>query len=246
MSGKVYLVGAGPGDPELLTLKAKGLIEKAQVIVYDALVGPKIVESLPRNAELIDCGKRKGYRKLTQEEINELLLQKAKEGMVVVRLKGGDPLIFGRGGEEMEYLAEQRISFEVVPGISSAIAGPAYAMIPLTHRNLASSVTFVTGHEDLSKQESIVWESIVRAGGTLVILMGISRLGEITRALMKGGLDPKTPVAIVEQATLPKQRVISGSLKNITKLAEERGAKPPAIIVVGRVVAVREKVVAGR
>jgi siroheme synthase len=119
-------------------------------------------------------------------------------------------------------------------------------MIPLTHRNLASSVTFVTGHEDLSKQESIVWESIVRAGGTLVILMGISRLGEITRALMKGGLDPKTPVAIVEQATLPKQRVISGSLKNITKLAEERGAKPPAIIVVGRVVAVREKVVAGR
>lgn len=246
MAGTVYLVGAGPGDPELLTLKAQRILEEAEVILYDALVGQAIVDRLPQGAELIDCGKRKGQRKLSQKEINDLLLRKAKGGKTVVRLKGGDPLIFGRGGEEMEYLAEQGVPLAIVPGVSSAIAGPASAMIPLTHRGLASSVTLVTGHEDPAKEEKALdWERVASAGGTLVILMGVTRLKEIAEALIKGGLPPKTPVAIVERATLPEQRVITGPLRDISRIAKRGDMKPPAIIVVGEVVGVRRKVVRG-
>ena len=235
--GKVYLVGSGPGDPELLTLKARRLIDSAEVIIYDQLPGKAILDSMPANAEKIDVGKYAGNHTLTQAEINGLIVQKSKEGKIVVRLKGGDPYVFGRGGEEAEVLVAEGIEFEVVPGITSAIAVPAYAGIPVTHRESTSMVTFITGHEDPTKPESgLDWETLAKFGGTIVILMGVKMLGRNTEELIKHGKDPDTPVAVIERGTRPDQRVTVGTLENIANLAKERKIKAPAITVIGDVV----------
>ncbi|MDQ1253816.1 MAG: uroporphyrin-III C-methyltransferase [Euryarchaeota archaeon] len=235
--GKVYLVGSGPGDPELLTLKARRLIDNAEVVIFDQLPGKAILDSMPANAEKIDVGKYAGNHTMTQAEINELLSQKAKEGKRVVRLKGGDPYVFGRGGEEAEVLAAEGIEFEVVPGITSAIAVPAYAGIPVTHRESTSMVTFITGHEDPTKPESgLDWETLAKFGGTIVILMGVKMLSRNAEELIKHGKDPSTPVAVIEKGTRPDQRVTVGTLANIAELAKEYKIKAPAITVIGDVV----------
>jgi uroporphyrin-III C-methyltransferase len=235
--GKVYLVGSGPGDPELLTLKARRLIDNAEVVIFDQLPGKAILDSMPANAEKIDVGKYAGNHTMTQAEINELLSQKAKEGKRVVRLKGGDPYVFGRGGEEAEVLAAEGIEFEVVPGITSAIAVPAYAGIPVTHRESTSMVTFITGHEDPTKPESgLDWETLAKFEGTIVILMGVKMLGRNAEELIKYGKDPSTPVAVIERGTRPDQRVTVGTLANIVELAKEYKIKAPAITVIGDVV----------
>lgn len=236
-SGKVYLVGSGPGDPELLTLKARRLIDSAEIVIYDQLPGKAILDSMPANAEKIDVGKYAGNHTMTQAEINELLVQKAKEGKTIVRLKGGDPYVFGRGGEEAEVLVAEGIEFEVVPGITSAIAVPAYAGIPVTHRESTSMVTFITGHEDPTKTESgLNWETLAKFEGTIVILMGVKMLGRNAEELIKHGKDPNTPVAVIEKGTRPDQRVTIGTLANIADLAKETKIKAPAITVIGDVV----------
>ncbi len=237
MKGKVYLVGSGPGDPELLTIKAKRLIEGAQVILYDQLPGEAILAMIPASVEKIDVGKYAGNHKLSQWQINELLVKRAKEGKIVVRLKGGDPYLFGRGGEEAQALAAEDIEVEVVPGITSAIAVPAYAGIPITHRDYASMVTFITGHEDPEKAETALdWELLARFDGTLVILMGVSMLERNVKELMKYGKSADTPVAVIERGTRPDQRVTIGTLADIVGLCRQRNVKAPAITVVGDVV----------
>lgn len=238
--GKVYLVGAGPGDPELLTVKALRLIRSANVILYDALVGDGIRELFPSGAVLVDVGKRADKHRYPQEEINRMLVDMASSRGTVVRLKGGDPYVFGRGSEEAAELARNGIPYEVVPGITSAIAAPASAGIPVTHRGLASAVTFVTGHEDPGKAESSIdYRALAALGGTLVILMGIERLAENVKALLDAGKGPETPVAIVENGTTAEERVTSGTLGDIVDRA--RGVKAPAVIIVGDVVRMREK-----
>ena len=235
--GKVYLVGSGPGDPELLTLKARRLIDNANVIIYDQLPGKRILETMPENVEKIDAGKFAGDHRITQSEINRVLIKKAKEGNIVIRLKGGDPYMFGRGGEEAEDLVREGIEFEIVPGITSAIAAPAYAGIPVTHRDHASMVTFITGHEDPTKEESALdWETLAKFNGTIVIFMGVKMLERNTSELIKFGKDPATPVALVERGTRPDQRVTIGTLKNIAVVAEQRNVKAPAITIIGDVV----------
>lgn len=242
VKGKVYLVGAGPGDPELLTKKAEKLIKKAEVILYDQLVGEAIHKLFPKNAKVINVGKRAGKHRFEQREINKMLIKYAKQGKVVVRLKGGDPYLFGRGGEEAEELVKAGVKVEVVPGITSAIAVPAYAGIPVTHRDFASAVTFITGHEEASKEkEKLNWEAIAKLQGTLVILMGIGRLEENIKALLNHGRDPRTPVAIIERGTTREQRITTGNLKNIAAIARKRNVKPPAVIVIGEVVSLRSK-----
>ncbi|NJD78729.1 MAG: uroporphyrinogen-III C-methyltransferase [Candidatus Methanoperedens sp.] len=237
IKGKVYLVGSGPGDPELLTVKAKRLIESAEVILFDQLPGEAILGMLPESAEKIDVGKYAGNHKLSQWQINELLVKRAKEGKIVVRLKGGDPYLFGRGGEEAQALAEEGIEVEVVPGITSAIAVPAYAGIPVTHRDFASMVTFITGHEDPTKEETALdWELLARFEGTLVILMGVSMLERNVKELLKHGKSIDTPVAIIERGTRPDQRVTTGTLADIVGLCRQRKVKAPAITVIGDVV----------
>ncbi|MCX9074922.1 MAG: uroporphyrinogen-III C-methyltransferase [Candidatus Methanoperedens sp.] len=237
MTGKVYLVGSGPGDPELLTIKAKRLIESAEVILYDQLPGEEILNMLPRSAEKIDVGKYAGSHKLSQWQINELLVKRAKEGKVVIRLKGGDPYLFGRGGEEAQVLVREGIEVEVVPGITSAIAVPAYAGIPITHRDFASMVTFITGHEDPTKEETALdWEVLAKFEGTLVILMGVSMLERNVKELLKYGKSIDTPVAVIERGTRPDQRVTIGTLADIVTLCKRRKVKAPAITVIGDVV----------
>ena len=237
MTGKVYLVGSGPGDPELLTIKAKRLIESAEVILYDQLPGEAILKMLPESAEKIDVGKYAGNHKLSQWQINELLVKRAKEGKIVVRLKGGDPYLFGRGGEEAQTLAQEGIKVEIVPGITSAIAVPAYAGIPITHRDYASMVTFITGHEDPEKEDTALdWELLARFKGTLVILMGVSMLPRNVKELVKHGKSIDTPVAVIERGTRPDQRVTIGTLADIVGLCKERKVKAPAITVIGDVV----------
>lgn len=239
--GKVFLIGSGPGDPELLTLKARRLLDTAEVVVYDQLPGKAIINSIPGNTEKIDAGKYAGDHTLTQDEINEVIVQKAKEGKNVVRLKGGDPYMFGRGGEEAQELLASGIEFEVVPGITSAVAVPAYAGIPVTHRDYASMVTFITGHEDPTKDESALdWETLAKFNGTIVIFMGVKMLGRNVSELIKYGKDPKTPVALIERGTRPDQRVTVGVLENISELAKEKEVKAPAITVIGDVVRLHE------
>ncbi len=237
MKSKVYLVGSGPGDPELLTIKARRLIDEADVILYDQLCGEKIIKTFPESAELISVGKFASKHTVPQEGINRLLVEKAESGKVVVRLKGGDPYLFGRGGEEAEELVEAGIGVEVVPGITSAIAAPAYAGIPVTHRNHASSATFITGHEGEHKNEDILeWNVLSRLSGTLVILMGVGGLERNTERLLTNGKNPETPVAIIENGTRKNQRVITGTLGSITRIAKDENLEPPAIIVIGDVV----------
>jgi len=237
MTGKVYLVGSGPGDPELLTIKAKRLIESAEVILYDQLPGKAILNMLPENAEKIDVGKYAGKHKLSQWQINELLVKRAREGKNVVRLKGGDPYLFGRGGEEAQALVKEGIEVEVVPGITSAIAVPAYAGIPITHRDYASMVTFITGHEDPTKEDTALdWELLAKFRGTLVILMGVSMLERNVKELIKHGKPIDTPVAVIEKGTRPDQRVTVGTLGDIVGLCRQRKVRAPAVTVVGDVV----------
>ncbi|QDX40289.1 uroporphyrinogen-III C-methyltransferase [Salarchaeum sp. JOR-1] len=242
MTGTVSLVGSGPGDPELLTVKARRLLDEADVVLHDKLPGPDILETVPA-AKREDVGKRAGGERTPQSEINERLVELAREGKRVVRLKGGDPFVFGRGGEEMEYLADHGVPFEVVPGVTSPLAAPAVAGIPATHRDFVSSVTLVTGHEDPTKEESSVdWGALAATGGTLVVLMGVGRLPEYTRELREAGMDPETPVALVEKGTRPGQRVATGTLDTIVDVRDEAGIEPPAVTVIGEVARVRERV----
>jgi uroporphyrin-III C-methyltransferase len=236
-TGKVYLVGAGPGDPGLMTLKGKGLLECADVVVYDALVSPKILQMINPQAQQINAGKRMGRHSLLQEETTQLLIDKARNHAVVVRLKGGDPFIFGRGGEEMEELVKACIPVEVVPGITSGIAATAYAGIPLTHRLYSSSVTFVTGHEAVAKYKPTVnWQAIAHGSETIVIYMGIHNLPYIVEQLKIAGLSGETPVALVRWGTRPEQEELIGELRTIVEQVEKTGFGAPAIAVIGSVV----------
>src|SRR5258708_2523411 len=214
MTGKVYLVGAGPGDPGLLTLRAAELIAGADVVALDALVSPGIAASIPSTAEVVYVGKRASAHTLPQDQINALLVQRAKEGKRVVRLKGGDPFVFGRGGEEAEELVAAGVAFEIVPGISSSLAGPAYAGIPVTHRSFATSLTLVTGHESDSST-GIKWEALAQLDGTIVFLMGFANLPMITRKLTEHGVSPDRPVAVISKATTQDQRTVTGTLATI-------------------------------
>ncbi|WP_248895834.1 uroporphyrinogen-III C-methyltransferase [Haloplanus halobius] len=245
-TGTVFLVGAGPGDPELMTVKARRLLDEADVVLHDSLVGDGVIESIPDGTRVENVGKRADGERTPQAEINDRLVREAKAGRDVVRLKGGDPTIFARGGEEAEHLARHGVPFEVVPGITSAIAAPGVAGIPPTHRDHASTLAVVTGHEDPSKPDSALdWDalsSLVDAGGTLVILMGVGRLPDNVAALREGGVAPDTPVAMVERATLPDERTVTGTLDTIVDRAEEASIDPPAVTVVGQVVGVRETV----
>jgi uroporphyrin-III C-methyltransferase len=235
--GKVYLVGAGPGDPGLFTLKGKTLLECADVVVYDALVSPPILAMINAHAERIDAGKRRGRHSMVQEDITHLLIEKAQTNAIVVRLKGGDPFVFGRGGEEMEELLQAGISVEVVPGITSGVAAPAYAGIPLTHRSYSSSVTFVTGHESVGKYRPTVnWHAIAQGSETIVIYMGIHNMPYIVAQLLQAGLTSATPIALVRWGTRPDQAELIGSLGTIVQQIEESGFEAPAIAVIGSVV----------
>ena len=240
--GKVYLVGAGPGDPGLITAKGLKLLRRADVIVYDQLAAPDLLKEARPDANLVYVGKKAGEHTLPQESINQLLVAKAKSGHLVVRLKGGDPFVFGRGGEEAEALAAAGLPFEVVPGVTSAVAVPAYAGIPVTHRGLASLVTFITGHEDPTKAASdIPWGILGKIRGTLVFLMGVKNLAENCRHLMEGGKPAHTPAALIQSGTLPNQRTVTGTLGEIAAKAKEADIRAPAVLVVGEVVRLRDR-----
>lgn len=239
--GKVYLVGAGPGDPGLFTLKGKEVLEKAQTVIYDYLANPELLKFCSKSCEFIYVGKKGGAHTLPQEEINKLLVDKAKEGKIVVRLKGGDPFLFGRGGEEIEELISENIPFEVIPGITSAIAVPAYAGIPVTHRNYTSTLAIITGHEAEDKEESKVNFSALAKLGTLVFLMGVKNLPHIVNELIRAGKREDTPCAVIQWGTTPKQKVATGTLISISEKVKEKGITAPAIIVVGEVVKLRER-----
>lgn len=235
--GKVYLIGAGPGDPGLMTLKGKGLLECADVVIYDALVSPAILAMINPQAAKINAGKRMGRHSLLQEETTHLLIEKAQDYAVVVRLKGGDPFIFGRGGEEMAELVQAGIIVEVVPGITAGIAAAAYAGIPLTHRLYSSSVTFVTGHEAAGKYKPAVnWQAIAQGSETIVIYMGIHNLPYIVEQLSLAGLSLETPIGLVRWGTRPEQEELIGKLGTIVEQVEETGFTAPAIAVIGSVV----------
>ena len=241
MPGKVTLVGAGPGDPGLLTRKGLEALEKADVVVYDRLVSPAILALMPEGAVKINVGKEASRHPVPQEQINRILLEQAQQGHNVVRLKGGDPFLFGRGGEELELLAEHRIPFEEVPGITSAIAAPAYGGIPVTHRDCCSSLHIVTGHQRAGKELAIDFEALVRTGGTLVFLMGVSALPTICAGLLDAGMAPDTPAAVVERGTTPAQRRVSATLAELPRAAEAAAVQSPAVIVVGDVCALADQ-----
>ncbi|MGL5081332.1 MAG: uroporphyrinogen-III C-methyltransferase [Microcoleaceae cyanobacterium] len=239
--GKVYLVGAGPGDPGLMTLKGKGLLQCADVVVYDALVSLPILAMINPQAEQIHAGKRRGRHSLLQTETTQLLIEKAKHHAIVVRLKGGDPFIFGRGGEEMEDLVAAGIAVEIVPGITSGIAAPAYLGIPLTHRRYSSSVTFVTGHEATGKyRPQVNWQAIAHGSETIVVYMGLHNLAHITTELLTAGLTPSTPIALVRWGTRPEQEALKGELGTIVQQVEQVGFEAPAIAIIGSVVGLHE------
>ena len=239
--GSVILVGAGPGDPGLLTQKGRQAIENAQVVVYDRLVSPAILSLIPRDAEKINVGKESSNHLVPQEEINRILLRKAQEDKRVVRLKGGDPFLFGRGGEELELLEAAGIPFQVVPGVTSALSVPAYAGIPVTHRDFCSSVHIITGHARAEAELHIDFEALRRTGGTLVFLMSVSSLPRICRGLLDAGMAPDMPAAVVERGTLPRQRKLVSTLEKLPSEAEKAGVKSPAIIVVGKVCALSSR-----
>ncbi len=239
--GKVYLVGAGPGDPGLITLRGKYLLEHAEVVVYDYLANTKLLSYVPKTAKFIYAGKKGGgLHAFTQDGINQLLVDHAKQGKMVVRLKGGDPFIFGRGAEEIEELVSEGIDFEVVPGVTSATAAATYAGIPITHRGYTASVAFVTGHEDPTKKFSnISWEKLATGAGTIVIYMGIKTLPGITKKLIDFGRSPDTPVAVVRWASTPQQHSVVGTLATICEVVQQADIRPPALVIVGEVVKLR-------
>jgi len=237
MNGMVFIVGSGPGSEGMLTQHAREIIDSAEVVLYDQLPGEEILSTLPAGAELIDCGKYGGNHILEQDEIEALIVDRARAGKRVVRLKGGDPFMFGRGGEELETIRRAGIEAELVPGITSAIAVPASVGIPLTHRRFASQVTIMTGHEDPTKPESALdWSLLARSRGTIVILMGVKNLGKIAGLLVENGRVGTTPVAIIERGFRADQRVTVGILADIGERAVAVGVKPPAVIVIGEVV----------
>ncbi len=239
--GRVYLVGAGPGDPDLITVKAVKILKEADVIVYDRLLSKEVLDALPDTAVKIYVGKRSGSHTVPQDQIGRILVEHARNGKKVVRLKGGDPFLFGRGGEEAEELRKAGVKFEVVTGITSAFAAPAYAGIPVTHRRYSSSVAVVTGHEDPSKDGGVDWERLATAVDTIVVVMGVGRLEMITEALIRGGRDRETPVAAVEWGTTSRQRTVVGTLNNIAGKVASAKVSPPVVIVVGDVVRLRER-----
>ena len=239
--GKVYLVGAGPGDLGLVTLRAKECIEQADVIVYDYLANPEMLGWARDDVEIIYAGKKSGDHTLSQDQINKLIIEKASQGKKVVRLKGGDPFVFGRGAEEAKAIADAGVPFEIVPGVTAAIAGPAYAGIPVTHRNDNSHVTFFTGHEDPSKIESAIdYAALAKLGGTQVMLMGVGRIDAITREMLAKGVRPDLPVALVRWATTGRQQTLTGTLENIAERVIAAGFEAPAVAVFGDVIALRK------
>ncbi|NTU89500.1 MAG: uroporphyrinogen-III C-methyltransferase [Actinobacteria bacterium] len=244
MSALVYLIGAGPGDPELLTLKGRTVLENADVVIYDYLANPVLLDYASADAELIFVGKKGFSEHVTQDQINACIIEKAQQQgvYIVARLKGGDPFVFGRGGEEALALVEEGIEFEVVPGVTSGVAAPAYAGIPVTHRGIASSVTFITGNEDPTKPETAInWEHLAQGADTLCFYMGIKNLPLITQRLIECGKKPETPVALIRWGSLPKQEVLVGTLEDIAQRAEEVGFQAPAITLVGEVAGLREQ-----
>ncbi len=240
--GFVYLIGAGPGDPGLFTIKGQQILEKADVVIYDRLIGQEILDYARPDAEMIYVGKASSRHALPQDDINQLLVEMARPGKIVARLKGGDPFVFGRGGEEAQYVRQHGIGFEVVPGITSAVAVPAYAGIPVTHRDATSSFAVITGHEKPGKQvSSIQWDKIATGIGTLVFLMGVENLESIVSNLLQAGREPDTPVALIRRGTFPDQEVVSGTLYDILAQAKQAELQPPAIIVVGETVRLRDE-----
>ncbi|MEC4673393.1 MAG: uroporphyrinogen-III C-methyltransferase, partial [Nitrospirota bacterium] len=240
--GKVYLVGAGPGDPGLLTIRGRACLERADAVLYDHLANPVLLQYAPTHAETVYVGRcgRGAYR--PQEEINQIMLERVHAGKSVVRLKGGDPFVFGRGGEEAEFLADHRIPFEVVPGVTAAVAVPAYAGIPVSHRTLASTVAFVTGHEDPSKGGTVLeWPRLASVDGTLVFLMGAKNLPTIVQRLVEEGKPSDTPVALIRWGTYSRQQTVIGTLSNIVELGEAANIQPPTVIVIGAVVKLRDR-----
>lgn len=237
--GKVYLVGAGPGDPGLITVRGLSLLRTAQVVVYDRLVNPELLDDAHANAERIFVGKQAGRHCIAQNEINQVLIHSALQGCEVVRLKGGDPFVFGRGGEEAEALADAGISFEIIPGVTSAVAVPAYAGIPLTHRKFSSSFAVVTGHEASKAQSAVNWSKLATAVDTLVILMGLHKLPEIVAKLIAHGRAPETPAAVIRQGTIAEQEAVIGTLADIVE--KSSAIEAPALIVVGDVVRLAAK-----
>ncbi len=238
--GFVSLVGAGPGDPDLITVRGLKALQRADVVVYDRLVNPHLLAEIPAHATTIYVGKGPEFKAATQHEIEEILISEALRGKRVVRLKGGDPFVFGRGGEECQALAAAGISYEVVPGISSALAAPAYAGIPLTHRQVAASFTVITGHTAGPDSCAIDWQRLPQSG-TLVILMGVRNLSHIAQQLLAHGHSPDTPAAIVQQGTTEQQMVVSGTLQNIAERSQAAGVRPPAVIVIGDVAALHQE-----
>ena len=235
MAGKVTLVGAGPGDPGLLTVKGRRALENAEVVVFDRLVGPQILALIPETARTIDVGKEASRHLIPQEQINEILLREGQAGHQVVRLKGGDPFVFGRGGEELEVLSQGGVDFEVIPGVTSAIAAAAYGGIPVTHRNFSSSLHIITGRAKRGQDPVIDYEALVRSGGTLVFLMSVSAAPKIVQGLLAAGMDPDTPAAMVENGTLPNQRRCGAMLRTLPQRAAEMGIHSPALMIVGGV-----------
>jgi uroporphyrin-III C-methyltransferase len=237
--GKIYLVGAGPGDLELITVKGQRLIKKADVVLFDKLANSAVLKMARKTAELIDVGKKAGYHLMTQIQINKKLVELAKAGKTVVRLKGGDPFILGRGGEEAEYLKKNKIEFEVVPGVSAISGATAYAGIPLTHRLYADNFAVATGHQSIKNRKRKL--SVPKAD-TLVYLMGVTNLPNIIQALLKAGYPKSWPIAMIEQGTTKKQKVVTGTLARIETRAKKADVQPPALIVVGKVVKLKEKI----
>ena len=241
-TGKVYLIGAGPGDPDLITRKGLRQLQRADVVIYDRLIPYELLDEARSDAELIYAGKQPTRHRLAQEDINALIVDRARTGNLVVRLKGGDPLVFGRGAEEALVCHKHAIPFEIVPGVSSAFAVPAYAGIPLTHRGVSSAFTVITGHEDPAKGESSInYRALANIGGTIVIMMGVKRLPEITGELRQHGMDGQTRAAIIEAGTTTRQRAFIGTLSTISEIALAQDIGPPAITVIGDVVRLREQ-----
>lgn len=240
-TGKVWLAGAGPGDAGLLTVKAAELIERADVIVYDALISAELLSRIPRDTEAIYVGKHAGKHPVPQEEINQILVREAEKGKNVLRLKGGDPFVFGRGGEELEMLVQSDIPFEVVPGITSSVAVPAYAGIPVTHRDYTSSFHVITGHARKDGKLSIDFDSLVRLNGTLVFLMSVSSMEKILKGLLDAGMDPDMPAAVLERGTTARQRRVTATVSTLKEAADRADIRTPAIILVGKVCALAEE-----
>lgn len=243
MTGKVFIVGAGPGDPKLITLKAVEAIKSSDVVLYDRLVSKKIISMIPKKSQKLYVGRDVGDDYKHQDTTNDIMVKFAKKNKNVVRLKGGDPFIFGRGGEEAEFLKKHNVKYEIIPGITSGMGSAEYSGIPLTHRNYASSVVFVTGHEDAKKKEGVVdWKRLAKSVDTIVIMMGLSRLEIISKKLISGGLDKNTPVAVIQNGTTDEHKMIKGTLLNISKKVKEAKVKPPTIIIVGKVVKLSDKI----